>query len=156
MKRGLIVKGRRYYSPKFDEYLTAVKRGNRMSVFRRDNGMEVRLAPKNVFYLSVDDYNLCDGLATVAKMTWFSPWFDNATGTEVDWEEADKHTVSSYRTAIKDLSEGLIDLDFFDMPDSMEACSRFRSVVYGMGLRDPGDYLSMFGMKNSCVIQKGE
>ena len=136
MKPGLIVKGHRYYSPKFDEYLTAVKRGRRTSVFRRDNGMEIRLAPKSVFYLSADDYNLCDDLAMAAKMTWFFPWFDDASGTEVNWEEANEHVVRSFRTAIKDLSEGLIDQNFLDMPNPQESFTRFWEIIRGMGLDD--------------------
>ena len=136
MRLGLIVKGRRYYSPKFDEYLTAVKRGRRTCVFRRGNGMKIRVAPKSVFYLSIDDYNLCDDLALAAKMTWFCPWFDDATGTEVNWEEANKHVVRSYRTAVKDLSEGLIDQDFLEMPNPKESFTRFLAIIRGMGLDD--------------------
>lgn len=41
MKRGLIVKGRRYYSPKFDEYLTAVKRGD-LSMFGMKNSCVIQ------------------------------------------------------------------------------------------------------------------
>ena len=144
MKRGLIVKGRRYYSPKFDEYVTAVKRHDHFVTFRRNNGDVVRILPKNVFYVSVDDYNLCDELATEAKMSWFFPWFDNATGTEINWDEADKNSARSFRNAIRDLSEGLIDENFKWLPDPKDCCRRFRAILCGMGLHDPGDYLTMF------------
>ena len=144
MKRGLIVKGRRYYSPKFNEYVIAIKHNNHFVRFLRENGDLVLLHPKNVSYLSVDDFNLCDELAISAKMTWFFPGFDEVTGTEVNFEEGDECNVSSYRDAICDLSEGLIDQDFKRMAKPYEYCIRFRAIVCGMGFKDPGDYLSMF------------
>ncbi len=141
MRHGLIVKGRRYYSPKFDEYVTAVRRGRRFATFRRPCGDAVRLAPKSVCYLSVDDYNLCDTLATKAKMTWFYPGFDDATGTEINFEEGDESDISSFRTALRDLSEGLIDEDFRLMPNPADANLRFRAILRGLSLPDFGDYI---------------
>lgn len=141
MRRGLIVKGRRYYSPKFKEYVVAEKRGAKFATFRRANGDIVRLNPLNLFYVSVDDYNLCDELATEAKMAWFYPGLDDSTNTEVNFENADEHEVSSYRSAIRDVSEGLTNEDFKMMPDPFEYNKRFRQVLRGMGLYDPGDYV---------------
>ena len=141
MRRGLIVRGRRYYSPKFNEYVVAEKRGEKVATFRRANGDIVRIHPVNVFYVSVDDYNMCDELAMGAKMTWFYPSVDDSTNTEINFEEADAHDVSSYRNAIRDLSEGLIDEDFKRMSDPLGCNNRFRQVLRGMGLNDPGDYV---------------
>ena len=141
MRRGLIVKGRRYYSPKFKEYVIAEKRGIKFATVRRMNGDIVRLNPANLFYVSADDYNLCDELATAAKMTWFYPGLDDSTNTEVNFEDADEHEVSSYRHAIRDLSEGLVNEDFKMIPDPLGYNNRFRQVLRGMGLSDPGDYV---------------
>ena len=141
MKRGLIVKGRRYYSPKFDEYVIAEQRGTKFSLFRRANGDTVRLSPMNVFYLSVEDYNMCDALAMGAKMAWFFPSVDDSTNTEINFEEADDRYARSYRNAVRDLSEGLIDENFKMMPDPIGCNTRFREVLRGMGLCDPGDYV---------------
>ena len=144
MKRGLIVKDRRYYSPKYDEYVTAIRRHDHFATFRRNNGDVVRILPKNVSYVSVDDYNLCDELATEAKMSWFFPGFDDDTGTEFNFEEANPRKKRSFRIAVRDLSEGLIDRNFECMSDPEESDRRFRSIVCGMGYKDPGNYLTMF------------
>ena len=143
MQRGLIVKGRRYYAPKFDEYVTAVEKHRRFVSFRRANGSVVKLMPKNVFYVSCDDYNLCSDLADSAKMSWFFPGFDETSGTEVNYEEGDLRNKRSFRIAIRDLSEGLIDVNFEDMENPRESDRRFRAIVLGMGFEDPGNYLTM-------------
>lgn len=134
MRRGLIVKGRRYYSPRIDEYVVAVRRRRVFSFFRRMNGTVIRLAHRNVCYVSVDDYNLCDELANEAKTTWFFPHFDNATKTEVnlEWENGRKRT-KSYRMAIRDLFDG-IDSALEFMPVPKEYGNRFRAIVQGMGI----------------------
>ena len=95
----------------------------------------------NVFYLSVDDYNMCDELAMEAKMTWFFPGVDDSTNAEINFEEADENDARSYRNAVRDLSEGLIDENFEMMPDPKGYNNRFREVLRGMGLYDPGDYV---------------
>ena len=97
----------------------------------------MRIVPKNVFYVSLNDYNMCDELATGAKMTWFYSGVDNSTNTEVNFEEGNEHNVSSYRNAVRDLSEGLIDEDFQRTPAPLAYNKRFRQVLRGMGLHDP-------------------
>ena len=97
--------------------MIAEQRGVKFSLFRRANGDSVRLLPMNVSYLSVDDYNMCDELAMEAKMTWFFPGVDDSTNTEINFEEADETNISSYRNAVRDLSEGLIGENFKMMPD---------------------------------------
>ncbi len=142
MKPGLIVKGRRYYSPKFDEYVVAVKRHREYITFRRASGETVLLKASSVFYLSVEDWNLCDTLATEAKMTWFWPGFDDETQTEynIEWING-RERRKSFRAAVRDLSEGLIDQNFLMMPNPQESNARFRKIVRGLGICDPGDYI---------------
>ena len=143
MRRGLIVKGRRYYSPKFGEYVIAKRRGAKFSTFSRANGETVRIAHTNVFYVSVDDFNMCDELAMAAKMTWFFSGLDDSTNTEINLEEADEHHVRSYRNAIRDLSEGLINEDFKRMTDPVECFRRFCLILHGMGLPAGCDYMNI-------------
>lgn len=132
MKRGLIVRGHRYYSPKHDEYVVAVRRGRAYATFRRANGEVVRLLPKSVCYVSADDYNMCEVLAWSTRMdTWFDGRFDEKTGTEYNYERRNGHwRRTSYRLAIRDMYDGS-DMDCLPIPK--EYVSRFREIVRGMG-----------------------
>ncbi len=47
-------------------------------------------------YLYVDDYSRCDTLAAKVKMAWVCPGFDDATGTEINFEEGDETDISSF------------------------------------------------------------
>lgn len=132
MKRGLIVKGRRYYSPKYDEYVVAVTRGCTYSTFRRKSGEVVRLLPKSVCYVSADDYNMCESLARSTRLdTWFDGRFDDATQTEYNYEWRNgRYRRTSYRMAIRDLHEGAA-LEVLPIPK--EYIRRFYEIVKGMG-----------------------
>ena len=136
MRRGLIVKGRRYYSPKFNEYVVAIKRNRHFATYRRTNDEIVRLKHKSVCYLSVDDFNMCDHIGMAAKMSWFDSRFDEVTGTEfIAASGMDYGT--SYRNAIRSLSEGTVDHSFewVSNCDPKDYCRRFKAVLLGMGIR---------------------
>jgi len=106
------------------------------------DGVEDQFPLKLLSYLSKDDYHLCYDLADAARMTWFSPWIDVSSATEIIREQDKGRFYSrSYRNAVRDLSEGLIDVNFLVMERPMESNQRFRSILRGMGLYDPGDYL---------------
>ena len=137
MRRGLIVRGRRYYSPKLNEYVIAIKRNRHFATYRRTNGDIVRLAHKNVWYLSIDDFNMCAHIGTAAKMNWFDARFDKATCTEF----IEPHGIeygTSYRNAVRDLAEGTVDQSFEWVPncDPKDYSRRFSAVLQGMGIVD--------------------
>lgn len=132
MKPALIIKGRRYYSPKLDEYVVAVKRGRVYSTFKRANDVRVRILPKNVWYVSVDDFNMCEELARATRMdSWFEGYFDENVGMEMnhEWREGRYH-LTSYRHAIRDMYDGT-DMDNLPIPKGY--VHRFREIVKGMG-----------------------
>ncbi len=136
MKPGLIVKGRRYYSSKYDEYVVAVKRGSAYSTFRRANGEVVRLLSKNVCYVSPEDFDTCECTATWTKMdSWFEGGFDEKTGTEYNHEWVDgRYRRASYRSAIRDMYDGSADgVNLECLQISQEDIDRFFAVVKGMG-----------------------
>ena len=77
-------------------------------------------------------------------MSWFFPCFDDDTKTEFNLEfEKNRKQKKSYRSAIRDLSEGLIDLDFSRLEHPIEKNQQFREIIRGMGIDDPGDYISL-------------
>ena len=136
MKSGQIVKERRYYSPKYDEYIVAVKRGSTYSTFRRGNGEVVRLLPKNVCYVSPEDFDTCECIAMWTKMdSWFEGGFDEKTGTEYNHERIDgRYRRTSYRSAIRDMYEGSADgANFECLQIPREDIDRFFDIVKGMG-----------------------
>lgn len=132
MKRGLIVKGRRFYSLKHHEYVVAVKRGRTYATFRRANGEIVKLLPRSVCYVSADDYYMCEDLARSTKMnTWFDGRFDDETQTEYNYEWRNgRYRRTSYRLAIRDMYEGS---DMEVLPIEKDHIRRFREIVKGMG-----------------------
>ena len=152
MKRSLIIKGRRYYSPKHDEYVVAVKRGSVYSTFRRTNGDVVRLLPKNVCYVSAEDFDLCECIAMWTKMdTWFEGGFDEKTGTEYnhEWKD-DRYCRTSYRIAILTMYAGST-LECLSIPQ--EYIRRFYEIVKGMGGK-PYPSCSSCSSKESCDLAK--
>lgn len=136
MLKNLIIKGRRYYSSQYKEYVFAVKTDAKSATFLRSNGSVIKSNYKDISYLSPADYNMCIKLAVAAKITWYCPFFDNGTGTEYNCEGSRLTKKYSFRNAIRDLSEGLVDDDFQTMTYTEDYYCRFRAMLHGMGLKE--------------------
>lgn len=157
MRHGLIVKGRKYWDMAGHRYVTALN-----PVKKRDGtvdreqwivhwaGVVYSVKPRYLTYLAPEDQTLCQDLADAAKMDWFNSEFDKKWNEERNREYDDhghlRHT--SYRNAVKVLSEGLTEQNFLDIEyvggrrrhSPPRAEYFFRKIVEGMGFDDPGPY----------------
>ena len=87
MKRSLLVKGRTYWDNLHGRYVSVMSvQGGKVVValppFDCDDGFTYAANAVDLRYVSPQDYDLCSDLAHAARMGWFNPDIDDATGTE--------------------------------------------------------------------------
>lgn len=153
MKKSLVVRWRTYWDNKHGQYV-GVKSVTGESAVVFDSPFytsgtsyvfDYAVDVKHLRYASPQDFDLCYELACAARMNWFNPGIDDKTGTEFNWDTESgkdfRKRKSSFRKAVKVMSEGLIDQDFLKQRCPADAEFRFRGLVKNMGFEDPGPYL---------------